>query len=129
MKGFAIKISTDNEIVVVEDANTLEQLQEAVGGYVERVSATLNGVRIDMWVNEDGIALRLPLNRLGTKIYHTWPNAKRAMLPILGNVIITGGTDSQGETLPLTPPDTTEVLAWLLDKADVFPSLSIEATH
>ena len=55
---------------------TLKELQDAVGGYVERVRLKGNAM---MYVNEDGMSLDLPLNRW---VSHLWPGG------ILGNALI-----------------------------------------
>lgn len=42
---------------------TLEELQAEVGGYIERVRVRIEGRVRDAFVNEDGIAENLPVNR------------------------------------------------------------------
>jgi hypothetical protein len=42
-----------------EGGAALAAMQKAVGGYIELVRL---GAALDMWVNEDGIRLKLPLN-------------------------------------------------------------------
>lgn len=42
---------------------TLDQLQWEVDGYIERVRVRIEGRVRDAWVNEDGIAENLPINR------------------------------------------------------------------
>jgi hypothetical protein len=53
----------------------------------------------DLWCNENGIAERLPLNLIASAIYSDAFNASNA---ILGDIIITGGSDDEGETLGLS---------------------------
>jgi Domain of unknown function (DUF3846) len=74
---------------------SLKVLQNAVGGYVEAVDLRDPEEPATMWVNEDGIALGLPMNVYGTLIYqlmyHT-PNG------ILGDIAISGLPDDEGDT-------------------------------
>lgn len=55
--------------------------------------------RLDMWIDDEGI-YRHPVNKLATylAVRHgfTWQ-------PYHGPVLLTGGADRDGETLPLTP--------------------------
>jgi hypothetical protein len=46
---------------------TLKELQNAVGGYIERVPLKGNAL---MYVNEDGMSLNLPFN---PHVNHLWP--------------------------------------------------------
>ena len=46
----------------------LEQLQKAVGGYVEHVQ--LDG-RTELWVNEEGKLNDLPFNHIATRVWET----------------------------------------------------------
>lgn len=85
-----ISIETlDSEFV---DYNTLS---EGVGGMIEAV--TLNN--FDLWCNEEGLYANLPINTIATQLWdETYPNSGNV---ILGNVVITGGCDDEGETLGL----------------------------
>jgi hypothetical protein len=44
----------------------LEEMQKHVGGYIERVRVRFEGRVRDAYVNEDGMAEELPVNREGT---------------------------------------------------------------
>lgn len=77
---------------------TLKRMQEAVGGYIERVSHR-NRASIDIWVNEEGKMLGLEINPIAT-----------ALSTVFGYDVLVGDaliarTDSEGATLPLTPAD------------------------
>ena len=65
-------IKSDGTIVPVNPKNgkdySLKELKKIVGGYVERI--VLRPDQQEMFLNEDGIALRLPLNAKATEIYH-----------------------------------------------------------
>jgi len=96
-KQKAVIITTDGNKSVVEFdfGKSYQLLSDAVGGMIECVG--LEGA--DLWCNENGIAEGLPLNMIASAIYSDAFNASN---PILGNVIITGGSDEEGETLGLT---------------------------
>ena len=110
----AVVINTDGEksVVEFEFANSYKTLSNAVGGYIECVG--LEGA--DMWCNENGIAEGLPLNMVASAIYS---EAFGVSNPILGNVIITGGADEEGETLGLTDE---QVAHWLAYNKQVIPT-------
>lgn len=83
-----LKIYPDNPPLLREIDNTLEALQNEVGGYIETVSLPGDLVII---CNEDGVRLRFVLNR--TLIFKT-PAGNFWNVPILGNFIICG-TDGE----------------------------------
>jgi len=59
---------------------TLKEMQHFVGGFVEHVRVlTSDGEEIHMLVNEDGLRIGLPLNRVATLLYGA---------PIVGNAWI-----------------------------------------
>lgn len=59
---------------------TLEQLQKAVGGYIEKVRLPHQGQRY-MYVNEEGLIHRLPLNPSASNL---------AQRPLVGDVVVMG---------------------------------------
>jgi hypothetical protein len=76
-----------------EIVHNLAEMQEIVGGYIERIALPNN---IDLWVNEEGgleenPKLNLVVVRYGDIIYK-----------IVGNVFF-AGHDGKGETISLTP--------------------------
>lgn len=97
----ALYVPANTDIATVtpfQVGESYEMLQNAVGGWFELVCFP-NGV--DMWVNEDGIALGLPMNALATAAHwKAFPNAIGRSF-IYGNVIFTGCTDDEGDTLGL----------------------------
>ena len=104
-KQKAVIISTDGHksVVEFEFGKSYQLLSDAVGGMIECV-----GLKdADVWCNENGIAEGLPLNMIASAIYSDAFNAGNA---ILGNVIITGSCDDEGETLGLTDE---QVAYWL----------------
>lgn len=113
MKAVIITTSGEKSVVEFDNETCYKTLSDAVGGMIECVGIDEN---TDMWVNENGIAEGLPLNLHGSAIYaETW----KASNPILGNVIITGGSDEEGYTLGLTDE---QVEKWLAYNSQVIPT-------
>lgn len=100
-----ISITTDNVVKIMELPEIeYETLYEAVNGLVELVSLNRD---IDMWLNEEGKLLGLPINSIATLI---WEQVFAKTDIIAGNVIITGGADDEGNTIGLSDESITEVM-------------------
>lgn len=96
MTTLAIKITTNGEVVPL-DSTSLETLQEAVGGWVQAITIRPD---ITMWLNEEGKINRAPHNPVGQSL---WNNVYGKDTDyIVGDVVLTGGTDDNGETLPIS---------------------------
>jgi hypothetical protein len=111
----AITISTSNKVEVVEmptDTSTAEYnfLSASVGGWIEMVSLVDDLDGIVLWVNEEGKINNLDYNPLATVIWETCFGFTDV---IVGNAVLTGGTDDEGETLPLTDEQVKTILALL----------------
>jgi len=92
MEKLAIMITPKGKVSKLDlnSSNELKQLQEAVDGYIE---AVVLGPDLVMWVNEEGLLRdNLDINPVAFGFYPT---------PIMGNIVFTGGTDDEGETLAL----------------------------
>lgn len=112
-KAVIIKTTGEKSVVEFTHDTCYKTLSDAVGGMIECVSIDET---TDMWVNENGIAEGLPLNMFGSAIYsETW----NAGNPILGDIIITGGSDDEGYTLGLTDE---QVEKWLAYSTQVIPT-------
>ncbi len=113
-KQKAVIISTEGHksVVEFEFGKSYQILRDAVGGMIECVSLK----DADLWCNENGIAEGLDLNMIASAIYSEAFNASN---PILGNVIITGSVDDEGETLGLTDE---QVAYWLGYDKKVIPT-------
>ena len=113
-KQKAVIISTEGHksVVEFEFGKSYQILSDAVGGMIECVSLK----DADLWCNENGIAEGLELNMIASAIYSDAFNASN---PILGNVIITGSVDAEGETLGLTDE---QVAHWLEYNKKVIPT-------
>lgn len=113
-KQKAVIITTEGtkSVVEFEIGDSYKLLSNSVGGMIECVGLG----DADLWCNENGIAEGLPLNMIASAIYSETFNASN---PILGNVIITGGADEEGETLGLTDE---QVAYWLGYNKQVIPT-------
>ena len=114
-KQKAVIITTEGKKSLVEFdfGNSYQILSDAVGGMIECV-----GLKdADVWCNENGIAEGLFLNMIASAIYSDAFNSSN---PILGNVIITGSCDAEGETLGLTDE---QAAYWLAYDKKVIPTV------
>lgn len=91
------------EVQLPDGESQLKELQEAVGGWVQAVDFT---PQLTIWVNEEGKLHGLPINPMATFL---WEKYFGLTDYICGNVIFTGGTDSEGYTLGLNE-ETAEQL-------------------
>ena len=104
----ALIIRTQGTAEVVDLGTTSEEsynaLSTAVGGLIEAVDISETVI---MWCNEEGKVYGLPHNALATKVFtRTFGHVDE----IKGDVVITGGTDDEGDTLGLTDEQLT---AWM----------------
>ena len=80
----ALVVNTKNEIRRVEyDPPHYDVIKEAVGGWYEHVHPVGLDHPYSMMVNEEGLLLGLPLNRLGSELYGTPKHGQ----PIVGDVV------------------------------------------
>jgi hypothetical protein len=100
VKGYLI--GTDRSKTAVQVSTTsVQQLQEYVGGYLE---AQYDEPRtVIFWINEDGKNLGLPVNELATAYWWLVNPAFINHDMLVGNVVITGGPDRNGDITSITP--------------------------
>ncbi len=80
----ALVVNTKNEIRRVEyDPPHYDVIKEAVGGWYEHVHPVGLDHPYSMMVNEEGLLLGLPVNRLGSELYGT----PRHGQPIVGDIV------------------------------------------
>lgn len=105
----AITLTAEGETKEVElvKENSLEQLQGAVGGLVQAVDFTDH---LTIWVNEEGKLYGLPINPMATFLWEKYFGLTDF---ICGDVIFTGGTDEEGETLGLDEETAKELRDFL----------------
>ena len=94
MPKHALVVKSDLTFEILDIAeNELSQLQSAVEGLIQPVDLA---ELITMWVNEEGLFQEgLELNQLAT----AFMQELGSNTPIMGNVVFTGGTDEDGNTL------------------------------
>ena len=99
----ALRVNTDFTTEILDlEAESYEQLKEAVGGYIQPVDLRED---LTVWCNEEGKLKDLPMNIIGT---HIWERSYGKTDVLVGNVVFTGGTDYEtGDNLPLSQ-------AWIL---------------
>ena len=110
---YIVKVSTEG-IVTREPfnaADSLKQLQTAVGGYIELVPIRLKGQR-DLFVDEEGKLKRLPLNMVLTDFFAATEGNKGG----LGYFYLNGpgvfaAHDDEGNNLGLPAEECAEIEA------------------
>ena len=81
----------------VEAGDTVtKRLQAGVGGWFDVVALSAS---LDMWVNDEGSLIGLPVNRVATGVARRFGKRDK---PYWGPVVFTGGADAEGHTLPLS---------------------------
>jgi len=94
----ALHISTTGEVAELDiSSQTLTKLQTAVGGWVEAIDLT---ERLTMWCNEEGKIISLPHNPYAQYFWDKMFGAHTDY--IVGDIVLTGGVDSEGETVGLS---------------------------
>ena len=96
----AIIINTNGilDVLNLTPDDELAQLQTAVAGYVQAIYPNPDTT---LWFNEDGKMLEMPINRAAIAVWE-------ALCPggastVRGVVVVTGGADEAGYSLPITP--------------------------
>ena len=95
----ALVIGFDESLEVIDldsPEGTLEVLQNAVDGWVQAVDINPT---VTMWMNEEGKLDGLPFNGIATGLFQ----ARFGKIDIImGNAVLTGGVDAEGETVGLS---------------------------
>ena len=100
----AMVITTLGSVSLVNlETQSLETLQDAVGGYVQAIDL---GDQVTMWCNEEGKMIGLPHNPFGQAF---WEKMYGRTDYIVGDIVLTGGADNEGETIGLTDEQITEI--------------------
>ena len=105
----AVVITTDGskEVVEFEVGGSYDLLQQKVGGWFQVVA--LEQREADLWLNEEGKLNNLPRNPIATSLFRSEYGDYDF---IVGDVVITGGVDDNGDTLGLTDEQVQEFLAY-----------------
>ena len=93
----AVTVSTDHRCAVIgmDSHDSLKPLQAAVGGYIECVS--FDG--FDLWLNEEGKMIGLPVNAIATEMFHETFGPYDILV---GDIVLTGPSDEDGYPTSLT---------------------------
>jgi len=122
----ALAITTLGEATIIDiNDDSLEKLQKAVGGYVQAVDLCEG---VTMWCNEEGKMMSLPHNPFGQAFWETaFPVSEFGRTDyIVGDIVLTGGADDEGDTLGLTSEEIDELLKsvkWVGDL--ISPSITV----
>lgn len=103
-----LQVTTDGTVKELETLS-LESLQEGVGGWVQAIDIRHD---VTMWLNEEGKMEGLPLNPVAQAL---WNQAFGQTDYIVGNAVFTGGTDEDGQTLPLSRERAEEIRGVVLE--------------
>ena len=106
----ALVITTLGEATIIDlNEGSLEKLQKAVGGYVQAIDLCEG---LTMWCNEEGKMMSLPHNPFGQAFWETaFPVSEFGRTDyIVGDIVLTGGADNEGDTLGLTSDEIEALL-------------------
>ena len=95
---YGATISTEGEIAFLTEPVTYETMREAVGGYIAPVRCPHGD---EVYVHDEGLLIGLDPN-MGAMLVAQYQ-------PLVGNAIVCGPLDDEGEHTPLTP----QVVAFL----------------
>ena len=104
----AVKIEVDGTVhgidLGVDSHEEYEILSRSVGGMIQCVPLGESGLSV--WCNDEGKLIGLPYNEKATALWvKHWGNTDI----MVGNVVVTGGFNDEGETIGLTPEQVIEI--------------------
>lgn len=108
-KALIVRTDLTHEVVEFEVGNSYNLIREAVGGWIECAHIAPYGV--DVWLHEEGKLIGLPHNLVGTRL---WEAAYGRTDAIVGDIVVTGGADEDGETLGLTDEQLNDIKTRLM---------------
>lgn len=90
MRALTVNAETmETSIIDIPREGSLRPMQEAVGGLIECVALG----EFEMWLNEEGKLLGLPINEVATAM---WESEYGPTDVMVGNVVFTGPADDEG---------------------------------
>lgn len=98
-----------SRIVSIDEGNELAQLQKLVGGYIEAVTLKSGHT---LWLNEEGKLNGLPRNRGAQYFFDLHFGIGQDIL--VGDAVLMGGANAEGETLGLTDDQVEAYSAFLV---------------
>jgi len=116
----ALQVTTTGEVTELDlSSDSLNKLQTAVGGWVQAIDLSSD---LSMWCNEEGKLTGLPHNPYAQ---YMWDKVFGAHTDYLvGDIVLTGGTDSEGETIGLTQ-EQVDIMKLTVAKVQKFVEPSI----
>ncbi len=81
------------------DNSQIKPMQDAVGGNLETLTARTPQGDVTFWANEEGKLQHLPINGAATNVWWILAPEFAQRDFLVGDVIITGGADHNGDTL------------------------------
>jgi len=116
MKALTITTAGGVSVLEIPDGDNLDELQESVGGLIELIR--LGSIGCDLWCNEEGRLLNLPVNNIATALWWRESIGNGVIIDdaLVGDVIITGGPDANGDTLGLTDEQVAGLLAFIAER-------------
>jgi hypothetical protein len=112
-KAVIIRTDDSREVVEFEAGESYPLLREAVGGFIECVTLRDKNFA-DMWLNEEGKVIGLPFNAVATLLWASMYGFSDVMV---GDVVITGSCDEEGETLGLSDEEVEFFMNYATDHA------------
>ena len=111
MKG--IVILTDGSIQPFNGG--AQDIHNAVGGWIEGVPTMTN--QVSMYCCEEGKLLNYPLNRRATFLWAFLGGSMHVLAgdQLVGNVVVVGGVDAEGEDTDLDP-ELEARLRWVMEQ-------------
>ena len=107
MKIDVVTIAVDGTVKSEQIEQGCADLQQRVGGWIEAVGSDDDSATL--WINEEGKIIGLPVNLVGTGLWHTVSPRMAGVDVLCGPVVVSGGTDHEGETLSI-PADLAATL-------------------
>lgn len=116
----ALQVKTTGEVTELDlSSDSLQTLQTAVGGWVQAIDLASD---LSMWCNEEGKLTGLPHNPYAQFMWDEVFGAHTDYL--VGDIVLTGGTDSEGETIGLTQ-EQVDIIKAVTAKVQKFVEPSI----
>jgi hypothetical protein len=118
----ALQVKTTGEVTELDlSSDSLQTLQTAVGGWVQAIDLASD---LSMWCNEEGKLNSLPHNPYAQFMWDEVFGAHTDYL--VGDIVLTGGTDSEGETIGLTQ-EQVDIIKAVTAKVQKFvePSITV----
>lgn len=120
MAKTALQVKTSGEVTELDlTSDSLTTLQTAVGGWVQAIDLASD---LSMWCNEEGKLTGLPHNPYAQFMWDKVFGAHTDY--IVGDIVLTGGTDSEGETIGLTQ-EQVDIIKAVTAKVQKFVEPSI----